>query len=141
MQKITRVGVYAFVAKDRDLLLVQQKKGPYAGKFDFPGGGIEFGESLEQALRRELAEEISFEFDSFHLIDNLTTTIAVPETTSTEPYTFFQIGLIYGIEGFRPMKEQPTREFDPIWVDPKTLSAEQCSNFLWQFLQKHPSQT
>ena len=44
---------------EKKTLLIRQKRGPYAGKLDFPGGGIEFGESPEQALRREFAEEVA----------------------------------------------------------------------------------
>jgi 8-oxo-dGTP pyrophosphatase MutT (NUDIX family) len=80
------------------LLVVRQKRGPYAGKLDFPGGGIEFGESAELALRREFSEEVAMEFDSLQLIDNLTATVDVLSTSSNEPweeirYFFLQIVL------------------------------------------------
>lgn len=134
-REITRVGVYGVVMNQERMLLVRQKKGPFSGKFDFPGGGIEFGESPEQALRRELLEEVSMEFDSLQLIDNLTATIHVPPTSSNESYLFFQVGLIYKIEGCRPTLDQLPQELQHIWVDPKTLSKDQCSALLWKYKQ------
>lgn len=39
------------------VLLVRQQGGPFAGEWLLPGGGVEVGESLEEALRREVREE------------------------------------------------------------------------------------
>lgn len=38
-------------------LLVKIKKGPFAGRWAFPGGLVEVGESLDEAARRELYEK------------------------------------------------------------------------------------
>lgn len=47
-----RPSVYAVIIKDGKILLSKQWDG-----YDFPGGGIELGESPEEALRRETWEE------------------------------------------------------------------------------------
>ncbi len=133
--KVTRLGVYGVSIQDGNILLVQQKGGPYAGKLDFPGGGIEFGETPEQALRREFMEEVAMEFDSLELIDNLTATINVPATQSKEPYTFFQVGMIYKVDDCRITSDQ--QELQYLWVEPKTLSKNQCSALLWKYLQNY----
>ena len=39
------------------VLLVQRARPPLAGHWTVPGGGVELGETLEQAALRELAEE------------------------------------------------------------------------------------
>jgi ADP-ribose pyrophosphatase YjhB (NUDIX family) len=39
------------------VLLVQRGRPPQAGRWTVPGGGVELGETLEQAALRELAEE------------------------------------------------------------------------------------
>ncbi|KAL3918280.1 MAG: hypothetical protein SGILL_004314 [Bacillariaceae sp.] len=42
-------------------LLIQRGKAPNAGKWSFPGGRLEWGESALEGAQRELAEETSFE--------------------------------------------------------------------------------
>jgi 8-oxo-dGTP diphosphatase len=39
------------------------------GKWEFPGGGVEFNETLEQALVREVREEYGFEIEVQELLD------------------------------------------------------------------------
>ena len=55
----TEVAVGVLVRADGALLLSTRPPGKaYAGYWEFPGGKIEVGESVEQALRRELIEEL-----------------------------------------------------------------------------------
>ena len=55
----TDVAVGILLRADGALLLTTRPAGKvYAGYWEFPGGKLEAGESVEQALRRELMEEI-----------------------------------------------------------------------------------
>jgi ADP-ribose pyrophosphatase YjhB (NUDIX family) len=51
------VAVGAVCVRDGRLLLVQRGRGVSAGAWSLPGGRLEPGETLEQAVVRELAEE------------------------------------------------------------------------------------
>jgi 8-oxo-dGTP pyrophosphatase MutT (NUDIX family) len=115
------------------MLLIRQKSGPYAGKFDFPGGGIEFGETPEQALRREFREEVAMEFESYVLVDNMTVTVDVPKNGEYDPYLFYQIGMIYEVSGLHRLEGESQGEFELLWIDPSSLKETECSPFLWQY--------
>lgn len=56
---VTRVAVGVLVRGDGAVLLADRPAGkPYAAHWEFPGGKIEDGESVEAALARELREEL-----------------------------------------------------------------------------------
>lgn len=46
-----------------------------AGKWEFPGGKVEQGESLEAALIREIREELSFELGEISFLNQATTVV------------------------------------------------------------------
>src|SRR3989344_7448935 len=51
------VGVGGVVIRDTRVLLVQRASEPLAGQWSLPGGAVELGETLEEAVVRELKEE------------------------------------------------------------------------------------
>lgn len=56
--------VTAFIRKNRQVLVGQRPEGhSLAGQWEFPGGKIEIGEHPEEALKRELQEELGIEAD------------------------------------------------------------------------------
>ena len=58
-RSITEVAVGVLINPQGEFLLTSRPVGKvYEGYWEFPGGKLEAGESVEQALRRELQEEI-----------------------------------------------------------------------------------
>jgi len=56
---MVEVAVGVLIQNDGAFLLTSRPEGkPYAGYWEFPGGKLEAGETVEQALRRELQEEL-----------------------------------------------------------------------------------
>jgi len=55
------LGVSAVVVDADELLLVQRARSPFAGLWSLPGGRVEAGEVLAEAVVRELAEETGVE--------------------------------------------------------------------------------
>jgi len=58
-RSLVQVAVGVLVRDDDSFLLTSRPEGKaYAGYWEFPGGKLESDETVEQALRRELQEEI-----------------------------------------------------------------------------------
>jgi 8-oxo-dGTP diphosphatase len=54
---LPRVAVGAVVFKDNKILLVKRAKPPAQGLWAIPGGSVKLGETLQQAVQREILEE------------------------------------------------------------------------------------
>ena len=63
----TEVAAAVLYQADGSYLLAQRPAGKaYAGYWEFPGGKVEAGESLEDAIKREIREELDIEIVSAH---------------------------------------------------------------------------
>jgi len=66
-RRIVDVAVGVLVREGGDFLLTSRPHGKvYEGYWEFPGGKLESGESVEAALRRELQEEIGITIGAVH---------------------------------------------------------------------------
>lgn len=66
-RKTVDVAVGVLIRPNGDFLLTTRPPGKvYEGYWEFPGGKLEAGETVEQALRRELQEEIGITITAVH---------------------------------------------------------------------------
>jgi ADP-ribose pyrophosphatase YjhB (NUDIX family) len=64
----TAAAAGAFIFHHEKLLLCVRAHEPGKGLLDVPGGFIEFDETIEDGLRREIAEELHIEVGDFHYL-------------------------------------------------------------------------
>jgi len=57
------VGCGAAIVRDGLLLLVERLWPPEAGTWSLPGGKVDFGEPVADAVRREILEEVGLEIE------------------------------------------------------------------------------
>lgn len=63
--------VAAVIMKDGKVFATQRGYGEFKDGWEFPGGKVEAGESPEEALRREIREELEVEVNVGDLIDTI----------------------------------------------------------------------
>jgi len=67
MEKRPFVGVAVIVIKDHKVLLGKRKNSHGSGTWQFPGGHLEFNESIKDCARRELFEETGIKIKNIRL--------------------------------------------------------------------------
>lgn len=77
------VGVGAVVFRGDEVLVVRRGKTPFEGHWSIPGGRLEYGEAIEDALAREVREETGAAID---IIAFLGVFEALPEAANA-PHT------------------------------------------------------
>jgi 8-oxo-dGTP diphosphatase len=65
------VGVIVVVRRGAQVLLAQRSRGTYVGKWGFPGGHVERGETIVEAGMRELHEETGLTADPRGVLTHL----------------------------------------------------------------------
>ena len=70
-KQLPTAAVIAVLVRGDEILLVSRKNPPDVGLWGFPGGKMEFGESMEQAAVRELFEETGVRGVAQHVLTAL----------------------------------------------------------------------
>lgn len=87
-------GVYCLVfTPENQLALIEKTRGPYTGLLDLPGGSVEYGEGIEQALEREILEELGIVLPGYEL--KFVTSFNYAYEEEGHPANLFHIAIIY----------------------------------------------
>jgi 8-oxo-dGTP diphosphatase len=99
----SRVGVYAILKYKSKFILIKKGKGPFKGRWDLPGGKLDFGETPIEALEREILEETGMKTRTSELVD------ALSYVYETKQETFHHTGIIYYIKvkEIKKLKREP----------------------------------
>ena len=75
---MNKLKIVAAIFSEHNKVLAMKRAAhkPAAGKWEFPGGKIEPGETPEQAIKREIREELNIEITSLAHFDNSKTITA-----------------------------------------------------------------
>ena len=80
------VGVGVVVLRGDEVLLVQRVKAPYKGQWSIPGGKQRLGETVMQAVHRELLEETGVKIEQPTLLDVVD--VIVPDDNGNIQYHY-----------------------------------------------------
>ena len=76
------IGVGAVIFRGDEVLIIKRGKPPFMGQWSIPGGGLEFGEKVTDAVIREVREETGLEVKLIGLLDVFD---AIPEPVQGQP--------------------------------------------------------
>jgi 8-oxo-dGTP diphosphatase len=83
------LGVGALIFEEGKILLVERAKEPLKGYWSIPGGIVETGEKLKEAVRREVMEETGLDVDPYLMFEIFER--IMPDETSKPEYHYVLI--------------------------------------------------
>ncbi|TKJ17779.1 DNA mismatch repair protein MutT [Candidatus Woesearchaeota archaeon B3_Woes] len=102
------------------------KRGPKsrneAGKWDFPGGSVDFGEKCEEAIKREIKEEFGFDIDILELLE------VVDHIIQEEGQHWVSPAFIAKYKSGTPKILEPGKCSDIKWVDIESIDKDSLTS-------------
>ncbi len=112
------VAVGGIIWKGEDVLLIRRAKPPREGEWSLPGGGQEVGETLEEALHREIREETGVEIRIIGLLTVVDGIFHDEDGRVRHHYTLID----YTAEWVSGEPRPGSEEKDAAWVCPAQLA-------------------
>ncbi len=126
-----RIGVYGLLINDNKILVQTH---PYTKKYGLPGGAVDMGEMLEEALKREFIEETNLNIKVKNIFD-------VDEQFFTNPnfnedaHSFFLFYKVEKISGRLATNGNGDDVLEAKYVNPKDLNKGNTERYVWKILK------
>jgi ADP-ribose pyrophosphatase YjhB (NUDIX family) len=113
----------AFVQRaDGHVLFIRRAREPAAGKLGLPGGFVDFGETAEEAVRREAREEVGLELDALRYLTS------VPNHYDYAGVTYHTLDLYFVTRPSGPGEPRPLDAVQSVcWLDPRGVGADELA--------------
>jgi 8-oxo-dGTP diphosphatase len=124
------LAVSAAIFRDGKVLIVRRGRAPAKGLYTLPGGGVELGETLEQAVIREIREETALEIEPVELV-GFHQTIARDSSGRVERHFVILPFVARYIAGEIALNEELSEAH---WLKPEALSEMKTTEGLAQIV-------
>ena len=135
IRKRQTFGVLGVCTNNKDEVLLALRHDPkypdIHHQWHFPGGEIEFGETSQQTIIRELKEEIDCQVEIIKLIPYIGSKIF--KYPSSKRHIIMIGYLVKIVSGTPQPKDRETAALK--WIKPKQINFSECLDFTKQFLQ------
>lgn len=113
-----KIGIGVLIVNEEGKYLLGLRQGSHgAGEWSFPGGHLDWGETMTESAKREIREETGLEVDEFELIsiaDEL-------KYINTDNKHYVNIGFKGKYKGGEPRIMEPERWLEWRWFAPENL--------------------
>ncbi len=126
-----RIGVYGLLIKDNKILIQIH---PYTKKIGLPGGAVDMGETLEDALKREFVEETNLTIKVKNIFD-------IEEQFFTNPnfnedaHSFFIFYKVERISGELITNGNGDDVLEAKYINIKDLNKDNTEKYMWKILK------
>jgi NAD+ diphosphatase len=116
-------AVSAVIVCNGQILLVERAQQPAKGKLDFPGGFADYNESNEQALTRELLEELQLPIDNMQYLFSYPNRYLFKDVLYSTLDSFFEIR--FDSEPSLVLQQEEISRY--FWLDMKNMDVKQLA--------------
>jgi 8-oxo-dGTP diphosphatase len=130
------VGAGALIFRDGKLLLVKRGAQPGFGEWSVPGGLVELGEKVQDAMMREVKEEVGFDVEAVKLTD-VADTITL-DANGRVQYHFVVVNFLARIVGGE--LKTATDILEAKWVPVEEVEKCDLTRSFRAFFEKHKNE-